>query len=159
MKADFYYNKSDPNYMVKSLSNMLTNITIDYIEDNNLVKPVFKMQGTYAIGKKNINYVYVRDLKRYYFVDEIVYAQQYVELHCTVDVLMSFKDDIKEFKCIIKRSTNNYNLYLSDNKMRTEAQSRIVKLPFEAGFQLSGQKVANFILTLNGGGYSGGGDD
>ena len=95
MKADFYYNKSDPNYIVKSISPMLSNITIDYIEDNNLVKPVFKMQGTYAIGKKDINYVRVRELDRYYFIDEIVYAQQYVELHCKVDVLMSFQSRIK----------------------------------------------------------------
>ena len=158
MKADFYYNKSDPNYIVKTISPMLSNITIDYIEDNNLVKPVFKMQGTYAIGKKNINYVYVRELNRYYYVDEIVYAQQYVELHCTVDVLMSFQSDIKNTSCVIRRSQNRYNLYISDEKMRTEAQSRIIKLPFEGGFYSAGNKVANFILTLNGGGYSGGGD-
>lgn len=155
MTVKFYYNESDPVVVDKTITQYGTTTTDFYYKDNTeLINPVFKVK-TLRHNIDKINYCYVDELKRYYYIENIEYKQGYIELHCKVDVLMSFKKEIDQQACIVIRSENNYNFYISDDKIRTEAQLRVVTLDFENGFDVSGNKVANFVLTLNGGGATG----
>lgn len=160
MQATFYEFSGDPIIVDKSsyLSRKgSANIDFYYKEDTELVNPTFICMPNKDI--KRVNYIHVSELKRYYYVDDVIYKQDHIELVCTVDVLMSFKDDIDKLYTIIIRTQSadpysGYNLYISDNKIRTESQLRIVTLNFERGFQVGENKSSNFILTINGGGAS-----
>ena len=50
-------------------------------------------------------YVYVPMWDRYYFVDNIVYANNdFYELQCSSDVLATFKTEIQDYSCYVERS-------------------------------------------------------
>lgn len=57
----------------------------------------------------NFNYCFIEDFNRYYFiVDKRYFHNDLVELDLKIDVLMSFKDDINNFRVSVKR-TNALN--------------------------------------------------
>lgn len=90
------------------------------------------MQGKFnsAIGLKNINidvinhefnynYVYIPKLKRYYYVDSVeLITADYTRLHLKEDVLMSWKDLIREQVGYVSRSENGYS-DIEDSKRTT----------------------------------------
>ena len=166
--AQFFYNKADKKQVgknAKSGSKWLflepkkwngdTDVNIYYKEDTDLVHPVFTFLPRTRMSN-NINYIHVDDVDRWYYVNEITYSQKMLELHCTVDVLTSFADEIKEQYAIVIRQEQNYNLYLTDDKLRTDAQGRVLTYPFSSGFATaySGGEVKNcsYIFAINGGG-------
>ena len=151
MKADFYYNYSDKNYVYKILDNIATNIDIYYKENTDLINPTFMLDNNHVEG---INYIYVKDpVNRYYFVNDITYSQGRSFLKCSVDVLSTYFPAITDKKCISKRSSNHYNLYINDDKLNLRAETRTLTFPFKNGFKRSDNKKGfDFILTVNGGG-------
>ena len=67
------------------------------------------------------NYAYIEEFARYYFIKSVSIENNKLavfDLEC--DVLMSFKDDIHGLECIIARNETEYNLMLSDSKMKFE---------------------------------------
>ena len=67
------------------------------------------------------NYAYIEEFARYYFVKSVSVENNKLavfDLEC--DVLMSFRNDIHGLECIISRNESNYNLMLSDSKMKFE---------------------------------------
>jgi hypothetical protein len=153
MKAQLYYNRSNNNVVSKSLVANGDELTIHIKENTDLFNPVFYISREIDIYQSN--YLKVKgDVDRYYYVKHIEVSQQYYIVYCHVDVLMSFKDAIKNQTCIVTRNTYNYNMYLPDDKAHINNISRITTIPFDVGFRENGSKVASMILTLNGGGNS-----
>ena len=67
------------------------------------------------------NYAYIEEFARYYFVKSVSIENNKLavfDLEC--DVLMSFKSDIYDLECIVSRNETEYNLMLSDSKMKFE---------------------------------------
>lgn len=67
------------------------------------------------------NYAYIEEFARCYFVKSVSIENNKLavfDLEC--DVLMSFKDDIHGLECIVTRNETEYNLMLSDSKMKFE---------------------------------------
>lgn len=79
------------------------------------------------------NYVYIEEFERYYFVKSVSVENNKLavfDLEC--DVLMSFKSDIYDLECIIARNETEYNLMLSDSKMKFErSMNWTYKPPFK----------------------------
>ncbi len=151
MKADFYYNYSDKNYVYKLLDNIATNIDIYYKENTELINPTFMLDNAHV---EDVNYIYVKEpVNRYYFVNDITYSQGRSFLKCSVDVLSTYFPAITDKKCISKRSSNHYNLYINDDKLNLRAETRTLTFPFKNGFKRADNtKGFDFILTVNGGG-------
>lgn len=113
-----YNNTSDNNSLNKTLTEIkvidgyfrheveITNpdITIEYDElYNSGVAP---------------NYLYLKDFNRYYFINNITFVRDGVwELHCSVDVLMSFKDKILKLDAFIERQENEFDETLIDSQL------------------------------------------
>lgn len=114
MVAKFYKNNSDDRYIDKDISQIGQTDTIYFKDDTNLVNPTLKVNGDLS---SNINYLYIEDLGRYYFIRNKVFSKQCIYLECEVDVLMSFKTEIRDMTGIISRNERLYNLYLNDDKM------------------------------------------
>lgn len=58
----------------------------------------------------------------------------FIRLECEVDVLMSFKDEIKNRNVIVNRQESKYNLYLDDSKYKVQNRTAILTKEFPSGF-------------------------
>ena len=104
MTAILYNNTSDSREINKNLTELST-INITLYLDTNVATPVFKVKNFI----NNANYMFVPDLHRYYYINNYTLSNQCVYLHCSVDVLMTYKNEILNSECLISRSENDYN--------------------------------------------------
>ena len=85
-------------------------------EETSVINPSIVVTSDSSI--LNANYAYIELFKRYYFITNITSIRNdlwRIDLKC--DVLMSFKDEITNIKCLVARNENNYNSLLSDKKV------------------------------------------
>lgn len=123
MEIRLYVNKSEPNRMTKELSNELI---LDGSLRNgvSILSPSFNLQR--GQGITNYNYAYVPQFERYYFITDIKSVRNsFWNVSLSVDVLMSFADQIKNVMAIAERSENVFNLYLPDSEWRSDVRSLV----------------------------------
>lgn len=144
MIATFYENLSDNRVVDKDLRTMKDNIPIILKDDTDILKPTFILQ--YDEDILNSNYIYVTELKRYYYVENITLSQKRMYVTASVDVLNTYKDDILNLKAVVKRQENRYNTYLNDENYKALEYSFIHTLKFPSGFN-----VQSYILAICGG--------
>lgn len=144
MTADFYICKDDNRTVNKSnLKQTLTNIDITFKDDVSILSPILITQ--YNINIAESNYIYIRDLNRYYYIKNIDYSQQRIILYCECDVLNSYKNDIYNLTCIIKKQESFYNLYLNDGTFKAYQDPLIYCRDFPNGLTAN-----ELILTIAG---------
>lgn len=114
MLGILYNNKSDDKVEDKSLT-QLGEYTIVFKGDESIINPVLKI--TDSSVSEDANYLYLNELGRYYYIRKKTYSRQCILLECEVDVLMTYKAEIRQMNAIISRNERLYNLYLSDSKM------------------------------------------
>lgn len=116
-----------------------------------VITPVFRL--AYKSSFNSINYCYVSELGRYYFVSKkTLESGNAMIISCDCDVLMSFRDDILNLDCICLRNQYEYNKYIQDDipstvKATTTNYIPLSNTPFEVPDGVSG---TYFILNLNG---------
>lgn len=65
----------------------------------------------------NFNYIEIPDLHRFYFVtDAVAIRDNIFDLTCAVDVLQSHYEQFINSPCIVSRSQNNWNSFISDSR-------------------------------------------
>ncbi len=91
--------------------------------NTDVLNPILKLESI-VIDK---NYVYIPTFKRYYFVRtvETINGMRTL-LHCSVDVLMSYKNEIMELDAYISRNEFDANFLLNDSSMPLLAEKRLV---------------------------------
>ena len=115
--ANFYTNYSDSNVVHKSKSVILKGVQVRYKEPLIVDKPVLTLDKEKLW--QNVaytNYFYLKDTKRYYFVDDIIVNHGYIEIKGHTDVLSSFWSFVKTKQCYINRQENVYSKYIVDNE-------------------------------------------
>ena len=116
-------------------------------EDTNILDPVFLVKSA-STDYNNINYLYIPDLKRYYYLrTPKMIGGGLVELICHQDCLMSWNSTIRQQSGIISRQEYLYNTYLQDNAFREYAYPLIQQKTFPSGFT----ENPNILLALVGG--------
>lgn len=77
--------------------------------------------ASFEVSEGNIfdyNYLYIPDLNRYYFIENISASTNNVyTLSCSVDVLMSFRDEILALEVYVDRNEFDYNADTFDNEI------------------------------------------
>lgn len=149
MNAYLYYNKSDKRYLNKTLQSITyeggsDHIDVEFKEDTSITDPTFILRTQSKVLEGN--YIYVPNLNRYYYINDYVVSHQRIYINCHVDVLMSFKDEIKNENVIVSRQENNYNLYQVDPKMIIYNTPVYRVLTFPSGFSNTG----HFVLCVAG---------
>lgn len=144
MQAILYNNKSDSRYLNKNIT-QIHRVTIYFKDNTKQTNPIFKLSGDYSL--ENINYIYVEDLNKYYYVEDVEYSKQYIYLYCHVDVLMTYRENLKKLNAIIKRNEYNFNLYQNDERMKLYSFNSIRTLEFPYGFNFNSQ---HFIMGIAG---------
>ena len=151
MNVILYNNKSDKRQLVKNISEIKT-ISATAKGDINIISPTLIIHNT---DMTNINYCYITELKRYYFLTNYTYITgQRIELHCNVDVLMSYADDIKRLKVNVLRYEKIQPSYITDSRIPlfSSTKQRVIEFPDNI-FNLAepSADAKNFLLNIVGG--------
>lgn len=139
IKVELFNNLSDVNVLDKNLNNK------NIVEGNfrasvEIQKPVIGLIGEYY----NFNYCYIPILKRYYFIDKITMERKgFTIIHCSIDVLMTYKDDIRNSYALLSKATE-YNPYY-DGGYKYENRDNFRQLNFKNPFNEKG----NIILVTS----------
>lgn len=148
MTLSLYENKSDAIRINKDIA--LIGTYDGYLRDeSSITNPVIMLEGTINIyNNPNTNYMFLPDYRRYYYITDIVQKRMnLIEIHARVDVLMSFKDEIKTCTGIVKKSSNKYNLYLDDGSLKVYQNKLLLTKQFPSGFDKNNHK---FIMVTAG---------
>jgi hypothetical protein len=96
----------------------------------------------------NVNYAYIPDLGRYYFVrNKMQVTANRLELDLHVDVLMSFKESIGQSTALVEVTGNAVNPYIESDIWTPDVRRTTHVKKFESGFNHNPQ----YILITAGG--------
>lgn len=135
MEVKLYTNIDDDNVVNKNIT-LVATLTGDLVEDTDILDPVLLIENVSGvITNGSVNYVYIPDLHRYYYVLDISFVSGTLfYLTCHVDVLMTYKAQILENSGLIVRQEFNYNTMLSDPRLRVKANPLLQQLKFPNAF-------------------------
>lgn len=116
-----------------------------------LIDPVILVQASSpGFHANNSNYIYVQEFQRYYYITNIVSVNNTLwELHCHVDVLMSYADQIAEQVAVVSRQERKYNLMLDDGWFMSYQNPIVITKRFSVSAPFETQE---FVLVVAGGG-------
>lgn len=108
-------NFSPPNKVDKDVTNILLAQGVLKAETSIIDPAILIDTVSQSDMIAQVNYLWVETFGRYYYVTDIVSIRdQLWEVHCHVDVLMTYKSQIKQQNCIIRRQEQKYNMNLDD---------------------------------------------
>lgn len=145
MQIDFYRNTVPKNRLYRNLTgHLISNGNIK--EATDVLNPIITV--AYNAYHININYCYIPDFGRYYFINDYIIDGDTVTLKLHVDVLYTYRDQILHSQCIAARSSSHYNVNLIDNMIQAEEGYRynISQLPYEFN-----PANGSYILAVTGG--------
>lgn len=128
----FKYNS--PNFFInKDLIDVAT-YTGTLREESSVLDPEFEIESANDLSQ--VNYIWINEFHRYYYVTNITSVTNRLwRFTCHVDVLMTYKPQIKAHEAVIARQEGLYNLYLNDSETFKVLQKRkIVQKNFPNGF-------------------------
>lgn len=137
---------SDERAVTKDFS-ISKKATIVLKEQTSILNPIITL--AYDESLLNCNYCYIKQLKRYYYIKNIVIGyNQALEMELYIDVLMSWKSYILSLNCFIQRQEYNYNPYFVDGELLTRAdKTQIIQNVGSVG----GDNTIRYYLTTTGG--------
>ena len=140
-----YNNTSDSNVLSKTITQVAT-LQCALKDATELMNPVLIIAGDTI--ETNVNYVYIPDLERYYFVrNKRQVSAGMVELDLHVDVLMSFKESIRQATALVEVTGNAVNPYIESDIWTPDVRRTTHVKKFESGFNHNPQ----YILITAGG--------
>lgn len=142
MNLKLYKNLSDRNHLDKNITQQGTDLSGTLRNDCSVIDPIISIEAFTGFNLTECNYAYIEEYNRYYFINNIILRGNLYELHMHVDVLSTYKDQIRNNTGIVSRQEKNYNLYLQDGVMKTYAFPHMQVATFPEGF-------TNFNLILS----------
>lgn len=133
MTINLFQNDSDANVVSKSLTAKGT-VTGTLRDGCSIIDPIIDIEGISGSDLPYLNYLEIVEFGRYYYIKDIVLKGKLFECHCHIDVLETYKDQIKPLQAIIARNSEQYNLYLQDGLIKQYANPHIQIKQFPGGF-------------------------
>lgn len=145
MEITLCVNNSERNKLGKSLSN-LTVFSGSLKEETSAINPVVIMEIENPTG---FNYAYIPEFGRYYFIDDIISVRTGLwRISMKVDVLESFKNEIRGIPVILSASTiTGSEPYLPGKVWKSKVKELTNIINFPSGLSDNGY----FILITAGG--------
>ena len=138
-------NQSERNRLDKTLTDLET-LTGTLRGDTSIIDPVIIVEGALET-LRTANYLTVPSFGRSYYINNIRSMRNgLVELTCHVDVLTSFKTQIRANSAIIHRSERNWDLYINDGSLVSEQGGKVTTEKFGGSFV----GAHSFVLVLAG---------
>ena len=146
--TDFSKRKNSTKRPSTSAADMVE-MHVAFKEDTSLENPVFIIDEPYP------QYTYVQAFSDYYFVTDIVNLDNYrSEIHCTMDVLATFRTEIFNYTAFVERSASEYDEFINDPLLtgrqiiRDESVTRTQLNVFGSGCYISEVMTADSGMTL-----------
>ena len=145
MTIEFYVNQSEKNRLDKTLVSAF-NLNGELKEDCSIIDPVIKVVADVS-SMSSVNYMYIASFSRYYFINNVISINNEIcEVHAHVDVLSTYKDEIRAQRAVVSRQEKKWNLYLNDGVFKTYQNPYIITKAFSSGFTSQ-----HFVLSIAGG--------
>lgn len=126
-------NNSEKERLDKSITDIAT-ISGTLREKTSLIDPVIVIEGDLS-NYVNCNYMTIPAFNRSYFINNITsVSNNLFEISAHVDVLTTYKTQIRTNDAIIARQEKKWNLYLNDGVFKTYQNPYIVTKAFPSGF-------------------------
>ena len=112
MIIDFYLMSEDRNKIGKTLTVLKTITAESNVKDLGLIDTVLFLSTMSVDEIKNYNYLYIHELNRYYFIENVsvtITDLYKLQLHC--DLLETYKNDILNSFALINQTGNNNKYY------------------------------------------------
>lgn len=141
----FFYNTSSPNNAVTKELGYETVLEGALKNDCSITDPVILLE----FNPTTYNYLFIPEFNRYYFINDCkTIRNQLFEIQAHCDVLMSFKDDIRNCYGVIEKQENDYfDSYIDDGSYRFENRIKNDVVNFPYGFNNN----FDYILLTAGG--------
>lgn len=137
-------NNSDKTALDKNVTDIAT-LSGVLKGNTSIIDPVIVFDGDIS-SYINCNYMTIPTFGRAYFVNNITSVRNGVfEISAHVDVLSSFKTQIRGNTAIIRRQENNWNLYLNDGVFKVYQNPMVLTKEFPTGFD-----APEFVLAVAG---------
>lgn len=138
-------NSSDNNVVDKSITSVST-ISCALKDPTEIIDPVLVIAGD--IITSDINYVYIQAFERYYFIrNKRQVNATHVEVDLHVDVLMSFKNEIRASSALIEVTGNAVNPYIESEIWTPDVRRTTHVKNFSGGFNSNPEYI---LLTAGG---------
>ena len=147
--VNLYYNSSDEHEINKALTLVASNVQCNFKAPVDVENPEITISATDAYDR--VNYAYIGEFGRYYYVTPIVKNNQIITYQMKSDPLMSFKGGILSSPAVISRNPWVYDKYIPDNKLPIESRTARAVFPF-SGTHFSGTNNSYILTTIGGGG-------
>lgn len=112
MIIDIYSMSEDRNKIGKTLTVLKTINAESNVKDLSLIDTVLFLSTMSVDEIKNYNYLYIHELNRYYFIENVsvtITGLYKLQLHC--DLLETYKNDILDSFALINQTGNNNKYY------------------------------------------------
>ena len=148
MEITLYTNESEKNKLDKTITNSIL-LEGNLRDESSIINPIILISSNKEDIPYMYNYAYIPAFGRYYFITDIESVRTgiwRVSMH--VDVLMSYKEQIKNLNVIINNSEETgANNYLSGEQWITNVKNTTNIVNFPNGLNDNGE----FILITAGG--------
>lgn len=145
MEIILQINNSEKNRLDKNITDLVT-ISGTLRESTSVVDPKIVIEGDLS-SFVNCNYMTIPVFNRSYFINNITSVNNNLfEISAHVDVLSTYKSQIRQNTAIIARQEKKWNLYLNDGVFKTYQNPHIVTKAFPSGFT-----EQHFIFSVAGG--------
>ena len=148
MEITLYTNESEKNKLDKTITNSVL-LEGNLRDESSIINPIILISSNKEDIPYMYNYAYIPAFGRYYFITDIESVRTgiwRVSMH--VDVLMSYKEQIKNLNVIINNSEETgANNYLSGEQWITNVKNTTNIVNFPNGLNDNGE----FILITAGG--------
>lgn len=108
----------------------IADLTGYFKDDTEYIAPTLVLAPGFSITTENYFIINGRN----YFVTNVTYSQQNIQVKLDLDDLETFKGQILNQHAVIGRSYNNFNIYQVDNDMPMRNDSDITVKMFPNGF-------------------------
>lgn len=148
MEIILYNNTSENNKVGKILTNE-TIINGTLRETTDVINPTLLLE----YDARNYNYIYIPLFSRYYFITKVESVRTGLwRIYCNIDVLESFKTEIKNLTAIIDKQKIVGNQYKDDGTIVMENRLFNTVYNFSNGFNDSGELIlitagANYVFS------------
>lgn len=120
MKVTLYRFEKRTNSTANPIDSSVSGIeTPCHFKDNTSFEaPIIQLNSFGEVDIAKCNYCYIDELDNYYWIDDIVFiSAKLCEIHCSIDPLASYKDEILEQSAYVLYSSSRNDPYLPDARI------------------------------------------
>lgn len=140
MNLTLYYNASERKVIGKSLRTLGT-VKGVLKGDASITSPTFVVEANSSYFN-GVNYLYWEETNRYYYIDDIqALTGGRMLFVCSVDVLESFKTQIKQQTAILDKQQTLSNMYYNDGSFKKDTREFYTIKSFSNGFNDNGEYI------------------